>query len=136
MGLTYGLPSMLSQFLRAILFWDFGNWIGNFLDLTTGIQEFFEVYDWDPGIFEVYLTLSFPGPEEIPGISLTSSKGEWALESPHFLGTLAAVSVSGLTGPPTSDLRILLLLAYQAWSDVFYLSLTLRVGRNCTKRPT
>ena len=67
----------------------------NFWNLTTGIQEL-EVYDWDPGIFEVYLTLSFPGPEEIPGIPLASSKGEWALESPHFLGTLAAISVLGL----------------------------------------
>ena len=63
-----------------------------------------------------------PGPEGVPGIPLASSKGEWALESPHFLGTLVAVSVSGLTGPPTSDLRILLLLAYQAWNLRHYVA--------------
>ena len=32
-----------------------------------------------------------------------------ALACPHMLDALAAVSVSGLTSPPTSDLRIFLL---------------------------
>ena len=37
-------------------------------DLTTGIREFFRLYDWDPGIF------LFPGPEGVPGMTLASSK--------------------------------------------------------------
>ena len=55
-----------------------------FLDLTTGIREF----------FEFYLTFSFPGHEGVPGIPLASSKGKRALESPHFLGTRVALGFS------------------------------------------
>ena len=65
-------------------------------DLTTGIREFFRLYDWDPGILEFYLTFLFPGPEGVPGIPLASSKGEVALECPHILDALAAVSVTVL----------------------------------------
>ena len=43
-------------------------------DLTTGIREFFRLYDWDPGILEFYLTFLFPGPEGVPGMTLASSK--------------------------------------------------------------
>ena len=56
---------MLSQFLRAILFWNFGDWMGNFSgfydrdpgifwNFTPGIREFSGFYDRDPGILEFY----------------------------------------------------------------------------------
>ena len=62
---------------------------------------------WD--FFFFFFFFLFPGPEGVPGIPLASSKGEVALACPHMLDALAAVSVSGLTGPPTSDLRFFLL---------------------------
>ena len=69
------------------------------MSFTTGIREFLEFYS----------TFLFPGPEGVPGIPLASSKGEVALACPYMLDALAAVFVSGLTGPPTSDLRFFLL---------------------------
>jgi len=94
--LDWNLPGI---FYDPGIFREFDNFSWSY-DRDPGIfrefDDFSRSYDRDPGIWRFFLTFLFPGPEGVPEIPLASSKGEWALESPHFLGTLAAISVLGL----------------------------------------